>query len=427
MPNDVGQFILSISMVLSTVWIVNKFWACFFERKKVDVVSSLVWLLYSVFQFYFEWHKGDINIGTTVINILLVLLIAVCSFNSGGKSKYFYLLIYFSVGSLIEMFVYFIIKVISIPEESLHTVGAAISKMIIIILVYALSVFWKKKKEATIPNTYYFLLFFISIGSVCIAVNEFYLKDYSVYSVLTISILLLFNVGIFELYMKINEIFISEKERMAYAQQIDAISQSLTVQKKMMEEFHEEKHNLINKIVVLKNTIENNNQDLVVKNLNQIIEARDSTDIISKSGNSTIDAIINFKYAIAQEYGICFRLNIFIPEELPIKECDLGVVVGNAIDNAIDSTKGCRRREKIIAISMGIKKGSWVMRIKNPFEHELRRDRSGNLLSTKEDNHLHGFGLSSIEKIVEKYEGECFVKTETGYFSLTVLMNLRGF
>lgn len=428
MLGDIGQWILSISMVIATVWTVNKFWAGFFEKRESNAAAICVWIAFCVLQLYFEYNKGNVNIWATVLNILLIFLIALFGYKSEGKLKYFLLFLFCSVWSLTEVFVFFVMRNIWISSRNLVVIGTAVSKIVMIIVVYLLGYLWSKKKEIFIPNTYFLLLLFIPVGSIFIAINEFYSKEASsVFSILTISILLLFNVGIFELYMKINEIFISEKERMAYAQQIDAISQSLTAQKKMMEEFHEERHNLINKIIVLKSALENNEREAAVQNLNKIIMSSEETDAISNSGNSTVDAIINFKYALAKEYGIRFRLHIFIPENMPIEECDLGVVIGNAIDNAIDATKECKGKEKIIEISMGVKKGSWVMRIRNPFEHALRQDRKGNFISTKEEDHLHGFGLSSIEKIVDKYEGESIAKAEDGYFVLTILMNLKEF
>lgn len=45
----------------------------------------------------------------------------------------------------------------------------------------------------------------------------------SPFAVITISILILFNVIIFELYVKINKVFAYEKEHTVYAQQFDMI------------------------------------------------------------------------------------------------------------------------------------------------------------------------------------------------------------
>jgi len=55
---------------------------------------------------------------------------------------------------------------------------------------------------------------------------------------ITISILFLFNVIIFELYVKINKVFAYEKEHTVYAQQFDMIEKITVSQKKMLEEWN---------------------------------------------------------------------------------------------------------------------------------------------------------------------------------------------
>ncbi len=75
-----------------------------------------------------------------------------------------------------------------------------------------------------------------------------------------------------------------------------------------------------------------------------------------------IDALLDTKYSIAKENGIqLFFKKIFIPEELPINQCDLGVVLGNALDNAIEATEKCTGNDKDIEIAMGIKKRHWFL------------------------------------------------------------------
>ena len=425
MSNDVGQFILNVCMAIATTWMVCKFWDVFFEKKRKSVFSVSMSIIYFIFQIFFEYNKGSIHLWITLLNAVMILLIVVSGYQSRGLLKFFLLLLFFAICSLIEMMVYLFVHTI-FQEGNLDILGV-MSKIMLLPVIYILMFLWKKKKAVVIPDRYYFLLFFIPFGSICITINEFYSKEYTIFSVLTISILLLFNVGIFELYMKINEIFIREKERVAYIQQVNLISKSLAEQRKMMEDIREEKHNFINKIIALKNAVENCNDKSLVKTLYQMINGSGDGDIISDSGNSIVDAIINFKYAVAKEYGIHFCLNLFIPEILPIDECDLGVVIGNAIDNAIEAARECRIQERRIGISMGVKKGAWIMRVKNPYEHTLKQDKYGNFLSTKEDSGTHGFGIRSIEKIAACYDGECIVKDEDGSFSLIVMMNLREF
>lgn len=72
---------------------------------------------------------------------------------------------------------------------------------------------------------------------------------------------------------------------------------------------------------------------------------------------------------------------------------------------------------------MGVKKEAWIIVIKNPYEKEIKRDRNGNILSTKTKEYRRGYGLKSIERIVEKYQGESIIDTENGRFSLTMVLN----
>lgn len=422
---ELGNFILNIVMVIAAAWIVNRFWGSFFEKKKVSFLSIIVWVLYCIIQLLLLSNRGSINLIGTFSNIVLVLLIAVFGFECGGKKKYFLLLVFCSVWSLLEEFVFFLLSGAQSSQESIDVMGVVISNILMMILIYIVSLIRNEKSGEIIPNNFYLFLLLIPVGSIYIAINEFYSRNNRFSTMVTISILLLFNVVIFEIYIKMNEMFLYEKEKTVYAQQLEIISSNTVEQEKIMEEFHQEKHNLINELIVLKGGIENDDKETVIRNLNKIINNCNIVESISNSGNSTVDAIINFKYAVAKEYGIDFRLKIFIPSELLIEPCEMGVVLGNAIDNAIEAVRECKGKEKVIEISMGIKKESCIIVIKNLYENKIKRNKRGRILSTKREEHRHGYGLKSIEKIAEEYWGEVIVDIKDNIFSLTVILNLK--
>lgn len=425
MFDNVQNITLSGAMIIVTLWIVDKFWNTFFERKRKNIPALFIWTFFSLFQIYFESNSGDIHIVATIFNAGLFLMISVFGYHSAGKAKYFLLMLFYAVWSLIEVFVFFFIDSLLGEKEISNKMGAVVSKILMIIFVHELSVARKNKKECVIPSKYYAFLLLIPLGSICIAINEFYTKEDTFISMLTISILLLFNVVILEIYTKLNDIFIYENERTVYVQQVEIISKNTIAQEKMMEDFYEERHNLINKLIVLKASIEkDDDKEHIVTNVNKIINNSYTLEAISNSGNITIDTLINFKYAVAREYGIAFQLKIFVPADLPIEQCDIGVVLGNAIDNAIDAARKCKNNDRILEISMGVKKEAWIIVIRNPYEHELKRDKNGNFISTKEDNQRHGYGINSIKKIVEKYQGEVITEMSGNIFSVTIVMNL---
>lgn len=332
------------------------------------------------------------------------------------------------IWTLVELLLFFILIVSTLEREEQNMLGSVISKIVMILGVHLFSVFWREKEYKQISPKYLYGLLFIPVGSILIALNEFFKGEISTHvlpSMVVFSILLLFNLIIFEIYAKLAENFAYEREKIAYEQQIAIISKSTEEQKKMMEDFHEQKHDLVNELIVLKNSAQKDDNVNLIEGLNHIIKGFDSKEKIANSGNNVVDAIINFKYATAKENQIAFNLKIFIPEELPFHQCDLGIVLGNAIDNAIEAVKDCASEKRVIDISMGIKKEALILTVGNRYEQPLKTDKKGNLLSTKEKKSGHGYGVKSIQRVAEKYHGEVLIETEKQQFVLTVIMNLE--
>ncbi len=328
------------------------------------------------------------------------------------------------------MIVFYFMGILPIERQGTHAIGTVVSKIFMIITIYLMSVYWKEKNNKFVPISYDVVLLLIPAGSMYIAINEFFVLENGnsiIAPMVTFSILLLFNVIVFEIYSKLSENFMLENEKTVYEQQLAMMNRNTEEQKKMMEDFREEKHNLINELIVLKDCIEHSEKNKVLEELNRIMHAFPGNSRISNCGNSTVDALINFKNLTAEKAGVELKLKIFIPENLPIDQCDLGVVIGNAVDNAIEAAEQYDGDDKFVEITMGVKKEALVLIIKNPFQNQIREDKQGNLLSTKKDGSRHGYGVKSIRRVAEKYNGEVLVETENQLFIMTVIMNLGNF
>ena len=426
---NAGNLIFDATMVVATLWIVNKYLGIF-NKKRQNIMSVSIWILFAIFQVYVQINSGIASIWTTIISIGLVILISLFGYTNKGKKSILEVCFLYVVWVLIEIMISFCVNLLPLDENHSVMAGNIISKIIMIIGVYVFSIMWEKTDNNFIPARYYVGLLFVPIGSIYIAVNEFYsinnMKEV-LPSMVTFSILLLFNIIILEIYSKISENFIMEKEKAIYTQQINIMAINTEEQKKVMENFHREKHDWINELIALKNEIEYENKDVVLQNIDRIIQNCQFGEAISDTGNKCIDALINVKYTTAKEKGIDFILKIFIPEELPINQCDMGIVLGNILDNAIEATEKCNSSAKKIEIIMGIKKEALVLVVKNPLAGSLKRNKDGKLLSTKEDSKRHGYGINSVIKVARKYNGDVIIEEEGGEFVITVTMNLENF
>lgn len=104
---------------------------------------------------------------------------------------------------------------------------------------------------------------------------------------------------------------------------------------------------------------------------------------------------------------------------------DLCSLLGNSLDNAIESVEQLNDPEKKIINLRIVNKGQLVI-----YQVENYTDNSADFTdlpqTTKQDKERHGFGLRSIRRIAEKYGGTMTVKNQHHWFRLTVLFNQQG-
>jgi len=131
------------------------------------------------------------------------------------------------------------------------------------------------------------------------------------------------------------------------------------------------------------------------------------------SGNVYLDAVLNYKLSL---YPDCkFSLDIQMNPELIVDEADLGVILSNLIDNAVEEVK----RDllgKEISIMMKKYENSLLIRVKNPVLKEK------DMKTEKKDHRSHGFGLEIIRTIVEQYGGSLDLIQENGIFETDIVL-----
>ena len=105
---------------------------------------------------------------------------------------------------------------------------------------------------------------------------------------------------------------------------------------------------------------------------------------------------------------------------IPLKPTDLSILIGNALDNAIESVEKISDPDKrLIHVSVNRQKGFLRIRVENCYEGDIRF--VDGLPSTRKDARYHGYGMKSIRSVVEKYNGSMIVKAEDGWFELRLL------
>ena len=141
------------------------------------------------------------------------------------------------------------------------------------------------------------------------------------------------------------------------------------------------------------------------------------------SGNIVIDALLNYKSSVMEQSKIKLLKHIEIPYKLDFNDADLCIVLSNCLDNSIEAVnKISDESRRIINIEIIYRKNSLLIKISNPYEGIVKKDKSGNYITTKNDKQNHGIGLISVKKAVQKYDGLIDIKANESIFIVQILL-----
>lgn len=138
------------------------------------------------------------------------------------------------------------------------------------------------------------------------------------------------------------------------------------------------------------------------------------------SGHPVVDAIIYSKNLSAQKQGASINSNIKITTKILIDELELGVLIGNALDNAIEAVAKLDESEsKVIELNILSSGDMLSIEISNKTINNIDTQ---NLVTGKKDKQLHGYGINSIETITTKYKGNLSFTCKNNIFTLSVIL-----
>ena len=122
----------------------------------------------------------------------------------------------------------------------------------------------------------------------------------------------------------------------------------------------------------------------------------------------------------AQAEGIDVDIFVQFPEKLALPETTFSVVLGNLLENAIDGCKTVKNGEKKLKVRGKATAGFVYLEIANTFGGTVRKNKSGDYLTTKA--HGQGLGLRSVAQLVELHQGVMDIDHQDGMFQVSVML-----
>lgn len=133
--------------------------------------------------------------------------------------------------------------------------------------------------------------------------------------------------------------------------------------------------------------------------------------------NQVINAVINAKNTSMEQANIKLSYNLSVPDHCNIEKVDLCALFANSLDNAIEACVKLPEKQRNITLEAKAEKGVLVCHISNFYNDTIEIEQ--NLpVTSKANKTLHGYGLRSIQEIIERYQGQMKIETSNDQFTL---------
>lgn len=159
--------------------------------------------------------------------------------------------------------------------------------------------------------------------------------------------------------------------------------------------------------------------DTAIRNLNQTFQKKRFHPYCQ---NNLLQAILEGKRLRAEQEHIHISYEILLPEKISINTTDLSSIFFNLLDNAIEACSASGNPDPEIRLSANISNGFltvYMHNTKNPMQTFTHK-------TTKSEPGAHGYGLSIIEDICQKYNGSYQWIDHNNTFDSIVLLQIKN-
>lgn len=372
---------------------------------------------------------NHINIYSIITVVLGFALMALMSFAVYSKNPLkapvlgiTFLLLIAVIDNVVVSIISYALKIPTVEiyqEMSFYRVLAIISsKIMLLFVVIAMNKFFSKR--ITLQRNYLIALFTITtiMFIITVLITFIDIKNNAVNSIVSIlffTVMLILLMIIFFGTFKLTEYYENQEElklttlkNQMLEKSMSETEQTFMLWKKSM---HDYKHNIANLM-----SLANNND---IEGIKQYLQSENK--LLSKklfyykTGNDTVDTILNIKQRTAESKGITFIITAEIPDNCIVKSAHFASILGNLLDNAIEAS--IDEESPFVEVKIKPVKSYLMIVVSNKCTKS-----NVELKTTKSDKQLHGIGINSVKQTVKSYKGTFVTDHTDGIFNAEIMI-----
>lgn len=417
--DSIQDILISVVMELVRVILIIEYFQIFFEKVHLykKVIAGAVSYIITT-GCYLGFHNSLINIISTIIGMFIIAAV-----HEGTlKKKILHTVMCFGVSCAMDMLAGF--ALMEAPSSSNYVL---FSSFLSVVMFYAFVVIlrniYRKRNREEFSGQWAFLLLIV-LMSICVAYVLLNDNEISRVTALTVIIVMIaVNLILYYFYTSMLDRYIFMQDNVLLREQIAIYESELRANVEQDRQVQALRHDMKHHIREIYSLADKNTDTDIIRYLDEMSDSMDNIEKVASTGNSVFDGILNY-YAqkIKQEMNnVNFSVILKIPTDLEISSFDMNVILGNLLDNAMENVSGEAGQELQIEAVLEYIEGLLRIEVVNTFAGNVNKDGE-RFISHKGQG--HGFGLSNVKKITEKYSGYMMTEHESNRFKAVVLLYL---
>lgn len=431
--------ILNLVAVVFDITLLTLFLNIFFQRKELP--KPILTLLYGAIIVFYYCSSAFLveSYQKSIIYFVICLFLSV-AYRGKIVNKCVLILAYVSIGIMLETIMSFVLTIFDVQLQLVvrgttthYLIGLASSAtLFFLVIVYFLrplrknileKILFQQTIASSLSALFLTLLFITIILSYAIEYLTIMrgMENGIIYFLLLECLILAFDVVIFVIFIKMVELqqktmYTALIKQQSQAQEV-FYQQSTHKNTQLITIIHDEKNFLLGVIGAL----QEGQTDYAIIEMQKKVEQLVS-NITTYTGLLPLDNLLTVKVQDAAQYGIQLHPATALYGTLAIDPLDLVVLLGNALDNAINAaSQVTQSTDKKILFNMKLQEDELLLDIRNPVKEKVLIEDHKTVIANKQDG-LHGFGLANIEHIVRKYYGGLWLDCTDTTFTLKLYL-----
>lgn len=428
MPDTMVRVVMVLLTELLFSYVVYEYFCIFFERKAIKGIFICIYLTSVIIQVVLQYLPDDMAYGRLIITMLFLIIVS-CFFECRIGERIVFSFLFAAMGMFGEALVGCAVLAFGVGKERQGDIWGIVTYLIMLMIIKILQWFFKNEMIHELSWKTNLKMMLLPIGSMFLAHRIFYaqyemgIKGFYPNTILSILILLGLNIIVFNIYIQLSENLELQRKNAIYEKEFQLLERNMHEKESMMQEIRVKRHDLKHQMLNLLTLLQKGEYEKLESDMKQMAELDSLNGLfVVNTQNSIIDSFVNNQYAVAKEKGIDFRVKTDGPAELPFAGEDLCVILGNALDNAIEACERGQVSKPWISIKLIYDGANLLMTLENSFDGTIRKNKKGMQISRKANSQQHGIGTYSIQRVVQKYHGYYHVEVMEKEYHLEIIL-----